>query len=404
MVHLSLAIAHHQQDTDYYCGAGCAQMVLDSIGSGLQNQDTLYTDMRNHTAELASWFNPPDGLQWLMNDRRPAGFNGWFALYSLGTEDAQSRKLVWTLHHYGVSPIALVYGGDHWLVVRGCDVSQAPQSSGDVSYSITSFDVNNPWPPLTDSTGTLVSPPPPLHGGTDGCGTGGVRGVANENISYTTWRSTYMTANGYGTLWNGKFVSVCDPDLPADRPGELAPVRRPYKGEELLTPDAATASALEGIVEYGLTDREEWSVPLRGKPGPPTLVQRLDRIDSYYYLVPFADGSGENRAVVSVDARFGNYRQAISVTEAAAGIPQPLSEETIRRLITDRKFELPHRRGTLEIRGEIFSIYPALVWRPCRESLTPYVPFHLVTVGDHRLYVRIDGNVFTKLHTDIPGI
>jgi hypothetical protein len=108
--------------------------------------------------------------------------------------------------------------------------------------------------------------------------------------------------------------------------------------------------------------------------------------------------------VVSVDARFGNYRQAISVTQADAGIPQPLSEETIRRLITDRKFELPHRQGALEIRGEIFSIYPALVWRPCRESLTPYVPFHLVTVGDYRLYVRIDGNVFTKLHTDIPGI
>jgi hypothetical protein len=29
---------------------------------------------------------------------------------------------------------------------------------------------------------------------------------------------------------------------------------------------------------------------------------------------------------------------------------------------------------------------------------------NLVTVGDHRLYVRIDGIVFTKLHTDIPGI
>jgi len=25
----------HQQDTDYYCGAACAQMVLESIGAGL---------------------------------------------------------------------------------------------------------------------------------------------------------------------------------------------------------------------------------------------------------------------------------------------------------------------------------------------------------------------------------
>src|SRR6266568_7150129 len=68
----------------------------------------IYTDERNHTNELASWYNPPDGLQWVLNDRGPAGFGGWFALYSLATEDAISRKLCWTIHHYGVAAIAMV--------------------------------------------------------------------------------------------------------------------------------------------------------------------------------------------------------------------------------------------------------------------------------------------------------
>jgi peptidase C39-like protein len=47
-----LTVDYHQQDTDYYCGAACAQMVLDSIGTGLLSQDDLYNDNHSHsTAE-----------------------------------------------------------------------------------------------------------------------------------------------------------------------------------------------------------------------------------------------------------------------------------------------------------------------------------------------------------------
>ena len=56
------------------------------------------------------------------------------------------------------------------------------------------------------------------------------------------------------------------------------------------------------------------------------------------------------------------------------------------------------------VRKEAFCLYPALVWRPCLESLSPFYPFHLVTVGDHRIYIRVDGRVFTKLHTNIAGV
>ena len=44
-----LAVKYHQQDTDYYCGAACAQMVLDSIGAGTLNQDDLYADNHSHS-------------------------------------------------------------------------------------------------------------------------------------------------------------------------------------------------------------------------------------------------------------------------------------------------------------------------------------------------------------------
>jgi hypothetical protein len=44
------------------------------------------------------------------------------------------------------------------------------------------------------------------------------------------------------------------------------------------------------------------------------------------------------------------------------------------------------------------------VWRPCRESLSPFYPFKLVSYGAHRLYLRSDGQIFTRLTVGERGI
>jgi hypothetical protein len=406
-VHETLTVPYHQQDTDVYCGAACAQMVLESIGAGLQAQDGIYTDERNHTNELASWYNPPDGLQWVLNDRRPAGFGGWFALYSLATEDAVSRKLCWTIHHYQVAPIAMVYKGDHWLVVRGFEASAAPADSGDTSYTISAFDVNNPWPPTPSFYAPAMPPPapPPPHSGTDGCGSGGTRGVANEHIAYGTWQSTYATGNKYGTLWKGRYVAVCDPDPPAERPGAQAPGIRRASGETLLKPEVAVKNALAGLRRHGLPERNDWKAALTdAEPGAPVLVQRLDEIDSYYFIVPFKRQRKGVTAAVAVDARFGDYRQAIALPPGGSSILSALETKTVLEQTIGRRLQLGGRRGSLTVRKEAYCLYPTLVWRPCLESLSPFVPFHMLTVGDHRIYVRVDSRIFTSLHIDMPGI
>lgn len=402
-IHENLTVSHHQQDTSYYCGAACAQMVLQSIGAGVVDQDDLYTDARNHTSELASWYNPPDGLQWVMNDRRPAGFGGWFALYALSTEDAISRKIVWTIHHYQVAPIALVYSGDHWIVVRGYEASAAPTGSTDTSFTITAFEVNNPWPPVPGSS--PPPPPPPPHSVGDGCGTGGNRGVANEHVAYATWQSSYMTGNVYGTAWNAKNVAICDPDPPPEHPGRVAPQVKRLSGEQLISPKEAVDLATAGIRQYGLHQKKGWREAFKNrKPLTPMLVQRLDRTDSFYYIVPF---EGRNKAAVSavsVDARFGDYRQSIAVPEGGSGLIVAEEANVVLKRLIGRRLDLEEPLGRLRVRKEALCLYPMLVWRPCRESLSPYYPFHMLTVGDLRIYVRIDGHVFTKLHIDIPGI
>jgi len=48
-VHEALTVPYHQQDTDVYCGTACAQMVLESIGAGLQAQERhLYRRKEPH--------------------------------------------------------------------------------------------------------------------------------------------------------------------------------------------------------------------------------------------------------------------------------------------------------------------------------------------------------------------
>jgi hypothetical protein len=399
----NLAVQMHQQDTNYYCGAACAQMVLETIGAGLLDQDDLYADNHSHSTLDAgvSWATGPDGLQWTMMDRRPPTFTNYFALYALDTEDLISRKLCWTIHHYRVSPVALVYGWAHWIVVRGYTASAHPSSSADNSYTIDAIDINNPWPPSPSFSTPALAPPPP-HSLGDGCGTGGDRGLANEHLTYATWQSTYMTGVP-GGHWSGKFVAVCDPEPPAQRGGPLreAPTRR-GKGA-LLGPNSVAELAVAGLKQYGLFQRKDWGAVLRkAKEQPGVLVQRLDRIDSYYALVPFETNKGVV-AFAAVDGRWGDYMQSVLLPNPQKAGAR-LTLEQAFKLIVGQRVDLGGRKGRLLVRKEAVCMYPHLVWRPCLESLSPYYPFYMFTVGNERIYVRIDGAVFSSLTLDMKGI
>jgi hypothetical protein len=406
-VHKNLTVPYHQQDTNYYCGAACAQMVLASakVGAGLLDQDDLYADNHSHSTAESGWATAPDGLQWTMNDRRPAAFaaTNWFALDALASEDAISRIIAWTIQHWEVAPIALVFGSQHWIVVRGYTCSADPTSSSDTTFSIMSFDVNNPWPPVPSWSNPSAGAPPP-HGSADGCGGGGTRGIDNENVSYTQWQSTYMTGVTWGH-WNAKFVAVCDPQPPAERVGiQWRPDRR-FSGERLIKPKDGTESALAGLREYGLLERPQWKEALRGtKPADPMLVQQLHRRDSFYYIVPMQRSAKEVPALVSVDARFGDYLQAVSSLKPDANLLLQLDKKAVMSLVEHQRLELEDKLGRLKVRPEAICLYPILVWKPCLESLSPFWPFYMLGVGTHHIYIRVDGAVFTQLHDTSHGI
>jgi hypothetical protein len=400
-MHEHLDVPYHQQDTDFYCGAACVQMVLRAIGQPLLSQDDLYNDNHNHTVEASAWSTPPDGLCWTLNHRQASKH---FTLDSTDTEDPISRTVCWSIHHYQCAPVALVYGGNHWAVVRGYTASAAPGTAFDTSYAISSFDLNNPWPPVP------VPPGPPPHTDGDVCGSGGNRGVADINVSYSTWQTDYMTPNTFGAQWLGRYVAVCDPDPPGS-PGSPGPPsspegeRRP-DGQRLLAAGVVREKLLDSLKSAGLLSHPVWAKVFdEVRTGEPLLVQRLDRPDSYYFIVPTLDERGKLRAAVGVDARFGNYQQTMAARNPDASLFGFADPEKATQRVLGRQFDLPGNAGRLLVRPQGLSVEPALVWRPCRESLSPFYPFRMISLGAHRLYVRVfDGAVFTRLTNDMGGL
>jgi hypothetical protein len=411
-VHEDLTVAYHQQDTNYYCGAACAQMVLDEIGAGLLSQDDLYNENHSHSTIESGWATGPDGLQYTMNHEAPPGNpaglphgHPYFALDAFSSEDSISRLLVWTIHYWQVAPIALVFGAQHWIVVRGFTASAAPANYSDNTYSISGFDVNNPWPPVP-SWGPPHNPalaPPPPHSATDGCGTGGNRGIADEHITYTAWHDTYMTGVTFGH-WNGTFVAICDPSPPT-RPGAPAFRQNPMRTGRLIAAAEAPRYALEGLTAYGLNDRKNYAELLRRfRPADGVLVQRLDHPEMFYYIVPVRESADVTPLAITVDALTGVYRESAIRSTERGSVFTTLPRERALETVAGRSFELPEFGGRLLVRKEALCQCPHLVWKPCRESLTPYYPFYMFSVGSQKVYVRTDGAVFTALHDADRGI
>lgn len=374
---------YHTQDTSYYCGAACAMMVLAEIGVSYasMNQDDLYTS--NHSNNVKpGWYTDPYGLRYTMVDRKPASFTNTFVVYKPETEAEGTRKVVYTLWHYRVSPITLVYGCGHWIVVRGVQTDVEPTSG--TAYTVNGLWVNNPVWEDNDP-----------HSGTDVCGSGGVNGIENQWISYADWQSTYFTGCNYDSgTGASQYISVCDPDVPEIELPRRPKIDRQLDGREIVDPGQAEELIRRGMELHGLFESERMG-RLRDAPfGRPVLVKRLDRLDSYYYLAP-AGSDDEVLGFAQIDGRFGDL-QSVFVLEESARMYERRPKAIVEELL-ERRIELDEEKGRLRLRREALCVCPFMVWKPCRESYSPHLPFWQVNSGSETLYIRADGKVYTQL-------
>lgn len=395
-----LPMTYHQQDTNYYCGAACAQMVLHSFNLPLADQNVLYDENHAHSLLERDWYTGPDGLAWTMRRYDPGNHD--FGLSALEQEEDISRKIARTIQTEDTPSIALVLDWKHWIVVHGYTATAPADATG--NFTIQSFDVNNPWPPVPSffNFQPPVPPPPPPHGVDDGCGSGVLRGLAQQNISYLEWQRTYMIGVPAG-YWAGKFIALTGQKAPLRpaMPTGLRLARRISKRKptrKLLKPSAAIKLALLGLKEHGLTKRRNYASVLdQTRTGEPLLVQRLDRLDSFYYIIPRKDKSGAIAMVIAVDAVTGDYLESAVRSASSGGIFPMLDPQEARARVIGHAIDMPDKQGRLVIRKQAAQLYPHLVWRPCRESLSPFCPFYMFTVGREHIYVGLDGLIFTEL-------
>jgi hypothetical protein len=385
---------YHTQDTSYYCGAACAMMVLHEIGVPYSDldQDELYTSNHNHNAK-SGWYTDPYGLCYTLNDRRPAAFlPNFFIVHKRLTEGEGTRDVAFTLYHYKVSPAVLVYNCAHWNVVRGVQTDVDPSTG---SYNVEGFWLNNPvWDSSISS-----------HDGADTCGSGGAHGMANEFVTYNEWKTNRFNGCAYddpggATQW----VSVCDPEPNRFELPRARPIKLRAHGREIIAAKQIARFAAEGLEEYRLAESELAGPALRGGGmGTPLLVQRLDRPGDYYYLTPW-QRNNKIVALIDVDARFGVFKSIRVLPGPTLDWVIPRSSRkgtrnTVAAALDNRLFDLPEERGRFKVYPDTYCIPPVLLWKPCRESWSPHLPFYHIVIGGHSLYVRIDGPVFTQLTT-----
>jgi hypothetical protein len=392
---------YHQQETPYYCGAAVAQMILEEIGAGILNQDILYNSNHTHNQE-SGWYTDPVGLEYTLNDNRPSAFlPNYFDVMTYPTEAEASKKIVYTLWKYGVATGTLIFAGstgcDHWIAVRGVQTSVEPKPGN--TYSINGFFINNPWPPVPSYYNPTLAPPPP-HSNTDGCGGGGNRGVTNEYVVHNDWKNTYFK----GCSWSStskQYISVCDPEPPKLGEYTMRYEERWAKGDQIINPELASSFALKGLDEHHLHEEKSFSTALRdAKPGRPILVQRLDLLDAFYYIVPMVKTAGAT-AMLKVNGLYGNFEGGQAFEKP---IEQPfVNVQAILKEIIGKPIELGDKRGRLILREKAYCLYPMMVWRPCCESRSPYYPFYMITVGADTIYIGYDGSVFSELHDFGPG-
>lgn len=173
----------------------------------------------------------------------------------------------------------------------------------------------------------------------------------------------------------------------------------------LITPAKAVQAARLVITE--LRKNPLWQPALRGATPvtSPLLVRRLDVADSYYYVVSCLNATNLS-ARVMIDGFSTQLVEIGGVDRQGQALAKWISgEQAITTAIANAGAWSPAVLGTLPapLRREMMSVQPVLAWRPCLQSRSRFLPFHLVMAATRVAYVRVDGEFYTELTNDTLG-
>jgi hypothetical protein len=160
------------------------------------------------------------------------------------------------------------------------------------------------------------------------------------------------------------------------------------KNQPLLSPKSAKEYALKGF------NRNKWGYPkeyarqMKGAAAAePLLVNRLDRKDSLYYILPFIKDS-KTTLLIIIDAKTGAFKE-MSYLKEPTEYPKIKKEDAKNILIDylhDKKAE-----------EKILMQEPLMVWKPSEQTQSPYEPLWEIHVGSKKWYIDQKGKVYDRI-------
>ena len=394
------------QETSYFCGPACAQMVAAFLGAASPGQpptwqqqiwDEIETETNarrpkqapcdasacdpfpeqkceKYAGEWFCWATAPGALQRVLDQAQSR------AAYAVSTHDDEQAATAALLQSVerGSPGLALVYGWQHWVVVDGY---------------------------LDDQGGTVthVSVCDPAVDPSD---------VVDE-LGWEEWDSAYLWSVPAGQYKEQIVVLRGEPRPPAggcamplgQGAGPAWSARFPARkaegrdrAVELVSADRAVAVA-HAERRRLLTRGGRWEAALaagetdRGV----RLVERLDCHDHYTYMIDFRTGE-KVTARMLINARTAGYARAIGVVRPGAELRTLIDPDEVLSGLWNRRPNVPGLGGRV-LRRETIGRHPVLVWMPCRQSMSPFMPFYQFSVGDRLVYLRADGIWFSRLTT-----
>jgi hypothetical protein len=133
-------------------------------------------------------------------------------------------------------------------------------------------------------------------------------------------------------------------------------------------------------------------------PETPLLVLRRDKTDADYYIVSFRAGTGVT-ARLRMNAHTGRYAEGIGIDKMGDVLNAYTMPDDARRKVTGelatarkrKKKKSPKRRQPSD--QLLIALDPFLLWQPCAQSLSPFLPFYRFSVPGEEIYVRVDGKI-----------
>jgi len=286
---------YHMEQIPYWNGAACVQMILESENVNVSGRlspsypagqsDDYIQEVLNLKMTLESvadsatygWWATPSGIIATLDYYDTVGH---YVQYADTDHMVSSKKLAWTIEHYGVPPMIVVKNGTRWMIVHGVVTSVAPTPNG--TFGISAFRVHD--------TGMLSSDL-----------------GADVYMGYMNFALSYFNAVKSDTPTNpvkGKRVSICDPDVVT--PELIVPPARTLG--PLMSLAQALIAAQQAIADHGLNAIPGFEEALSGAIAQqPAEVKWLT--GGNCYAVPYVKDDSLS-AVVIVDGVDGRLMEA----------------------------------------------------------------------------------------------